>query len=679
MKRSDKHGKNRTGAYIAGAVILIAAAGGGYFYYQHYQETQAVEAGEKTVEQFVQALNKGDYNKAAEMTSKKAANKSALSEKEILDKYQNIYGAADVKGLQISNLKVDKKDDSTYSFSYKAKMNTSLGELKDLSYKGTLDRNDGQTTINWQPNLVFPEMEGNDKVSLTTQEAARGNIIDRNGEPLATTGKLKQLGVVPSKLGDGGEKTANIKAIASSFDLTEDAINQAISQSWVQPDYFVPLKIIDGATPELPAGATIQEVDGRYYPLGEAAAQLIGYVGDITAEDIDKNPELSSNGKIGRSGLEMAFDKDLRGTTGGKLSITDADGVEKKVLIEHEVQNGKDIKLTIDAKAQKTAFDSLGGKAGSTVATTPKTGDLLALASSPSYDPNKMTNGISQEDYKAYEENPEHPFISRFAAGYAPGSTFKMITAAIGLDNGTIDPNEVLTINGLKWQKDSSWGSYQATRVSSDVSQVDLKTALIYSDNIYAAQETLKMGEKKFRTGLDKFIFGEDLDLPISMNPAQISNEDSFNSDILLADTGYGQGELLITPIQQAAMYSVFINNGTLVYPKLIADKETKDKKNVISETAVQTIVPDLREVVQDVNGTAHSLSALGIPLAAKTGTAEIKEKQDVKGQENSFLFAFNLDNQGYMMVSMLENKEDDDSATKRASELLQYLNQNYQ
>ncbi|HFM5492896.1 TPA: penicillin-binding transpeptidase domain-containing protein [Enterococcus faecium] len=679
MKRSDKHGKNRTGAYIAGAVILIAAAGGGYFYYQHYQETQAVEAGEKTVEQFVQALNKGDYNKAAEMTSKKAANKSALSEKEILDQYQNIYGAADVKGLQISNLKVDKKDDSTYSFSYKAKMNTSLGELKDLSYKGTLDRNDGQTTINWQPNLVFPEMEGNDKVSLTTQEAARGNIIDRNGEPLATTGKLKQLGVVPSKLGDGGEKTANIKAIASSFDLTEDAINQAISQSWVQPDYFVPLKIIDGATPELPAGATIQEVDGRYYPLGEAAAQLIGYVGDITAEDIDKNPELSSNGKIGRSGLEMAFDKDLRGTTGEKLSITDADGVEKKVLIEHEVQNGKDIKLTIDAKAQKTAFDSLGGKAGSTVATTPKTGDLLALASSPSYDPNKMTNGISQEDYKAYEENPEHPFISRFATGYAPGSTFKIITAAIGLDNGTIDPNEVLTINGLKWQKDSSWGSFKTTRVSSDVSQVDLKTALIYSDNIYAAQETLKMGEKKFRTGLDKFIFGEDLDLPISMNPAQISNEDSFNSDILLADTGYGQGELLITPIQQAAMYSVFTNNGTLVYPKLIADKETKDKKNVISETAVQRIVPDLREVVQDVNGTAHSLSALGIPLAAKTGTAEIKEKQDVKGQENSFLFAFNLDNQGYMMVSMLENKDDDDSATKRASELLQYLNQNYQ
>lgn len=186
------------------------------------------------------------------------------------------------------------------------------------------------------------------------------------------------------------------------------------------------------------------------------------------------------------------------------------------------------------------------------------------------------------------------------------------------------------------------------------------------------------MGEKAFREGLNKFIFGKELDLPISMNPAQISNKDSFNSEILLADTGYGQGELLINPIQQATMYSVFANNGQLVYPKLVMDKETKVKKNVVGESAVQTILPDLKEVVQDANGTAHSLASLGIPLAAKTGTAEIKEKQDEKGQENSFLFAINPDTNGYLMVSMLENKAEGDSATNRAPELLQYLNQNY-
>ncbi|MBO0462173.1 penicillin-binding transpeptidase domain-containing protein [Enterococcus sp. DIV1298c] len=677
MKRSDRQKKKSTGIYIgAGIVVLLAAAGGGFFYYQHVQEQQAVKAGEKTIEGFIDSLNDENYEEAVK--SLKVQGNNDLTEQDVLEKYQNIYGAAEIRGIKLSDLSVTKKENDTYEFTYKAKMNTTLGELKDLAYEGTLTKDGDQTKINWQPNLIFPQMEGQDKVSLSTEVATRGEILDRNKQPLATTGKLKQLGVVPAKLGEGEEKTKNIKAIAEGFDLTEDSIEQAISQGWVQPDYFVPLKIIEGETPELPSGATIQEVDGRYYPLGEAAAQLIGYVGDITAEDIEKNPELSSTGKIGRSGLEMAYDKELRGTNGGKLSVTDEEGNEKAVLLQHEVKNGQDIQLTIDANAQKTAFDSLEGKPGSTVATAPKTGDLLALVSSPSYDPNKMTNGISQADYKAYEEDPNRPFISRFATGYAPGSTFKMITAAIGLDNGTLNPDEVLTINGLKWQKDSSWGSYQVTRVS-DVPQVNLKNALVYSDNIYMAQETLKMGEEAFRKGLGQFIFGEDLDLPIQMNPAQISNEDSFNSEILLADTGYGQGQLLINPIQQAAMYSVFANNGNLIYPRLVMDQETKDKKNVISESSVQTILPDLVDVVQDPNGTAHSLAALGIPLAAKTGTAEIKEKQDEKGQENSFLYAINPETNGYLVISMLENKEDGDSATNRAPALLQYLNQNYQ
>ncbi|MDB7087891.1 penicillin-binding transpeptidase domain-containing protein [Enterococcus mundtii] len=677
MKRSDRQKKKSTGIYTgAGIVVLLAAAGGGFFYYQHVQEQQAVKAGKQTIEGFIDSLNQENYEEAVK--SLQVENGSDLTEQDILEKYQNIYGAAEIRGIKLSNLSVTKKENDTYEFTYKAKMNTTLGELKDLAYEGTLSQEGDQTKINWQPNLIFPQMEGQDKVSLSTDIAARGEILDRNKQPLATTGKLKQLGVVPAKLGEGEEKTTNIKAIAEAFDLTEASIEQAISQGWVQPDYFVPLKIIEGETPELPSGATIQEVDGRYYPLGEAAAQLIGYVGDITAEDIEKNPELSSTGKIGRSGLEMAYDKELRGTNGGKLSVTDEEGNEKAVLLQHEVKNGQDIQLTIDANAQKTAFDSLDGKPGSTVATAPKTGDLLALVSSPSYDPNKMTNGISQDDYKAYEEDPNRPFISRFATGYAPGSTFKMITAAIGLDNGTLNPDEILTINGLKWQKDSSWGSYQVTRVS-DVPQVNLKNALVYSDNIYMAQETLKMGEEAFRKGLNQFIFGEELDLPIQMDPAQISNEDSFNSEILLADTGYGQGQLLINPIQQAAMYSVFANNGSLVYPRLVMDQETKDKKNVISESSVQTILPDLIDVVQDPNGTAHSLAALGIPLAAKTGTAEIKEKQDEKGQENSFLYAINPETNGYLVISMLENREEGDSATNRAPALLQYLNQTYQ
>lgn len=533
-----------------------------------------------------------------------------------------------------------------------------------------------QPKIDWAPNLIFPDMAGQDKVSISVDEAVRGEIVDRNKSPLAANGTLYQLGVIPGQLGDGEDKESRIKAIAKQFDLTEKAIQQALDQSWVQDDYFVPLKIVE-PTADLPTGASIQETAGRTYPLGEAAAQLIGYVGDITAEDVEKDDTLASNGKIGRSGLEAAFDKELRGKNGGKIAITDEKGTERKALIETKKTDGKTIQLTIDAKAQKIAFDSLKDQAGSTVVTEPTTGDLLVLASSPSFDPNKMTNGISQEDYGAYHNNKDLPFISRFATGYAPGSTFKTITAAIGLDNGTINPETVLSINGLKWQKDSSWGDYFVTRVS-DVASVNLRNALVYSDNIYMAQQTLAMGEDKFRAGLEKFIFGEELDLPIAMNPAQISNDKSFNSEILLADTGYGQGELLINPIQQAAMYSVFANQGSLVYPRLVMGAETKTKKELISPETISLINEDLKAVVTDENGTAHSLAALGLPLAAKTGTAEIKEKQDEKGQENSFLFAFDAQNQKYLMVSMLEDRQENSSATALAPDLLSYLSENY-
>lgn len=187
------------------------------------------------------------------------------------------------------------------------------------------------------------------------------------------------------------------------------------------------------------------------------------------------------------------------------------------------------------------------------------------------------------------------------------------------------------------------------------------------------------MGEKTFRAGLNKFVFGKDLDLPIAMEKAQISSKDSFDSEILLADTGYGQGQLLLNPIQQITAYSVFPNKGTMVYPKLIADKETKDTKDVIRASSAETITNDMQAVVSDENGTAHSLAALNIPLAAKTGTAEIKQKQDEKGQENSFLYAFDAEKQNYSVVEFLENKPEGTSATDLSKDLLTYLNQTYQ
>lgn len=657
--------------------LLLLLVVGGFFGYRYYDKQQRQNQAEKVVHSFIENLSKNKFDKLPSLILSDSAERNGYTNDQVAEKYQTIFSgidAANIKGSKIT-LSDDVKN-ADYQFTYQLSLTTSLGEIKDLNYSGTIKFEKEQPKIDWAPNLIFPDMAGQDKVSISVDEAVRGEIVDRNKSPLAANGTLYQLGVIPGQLGDGEDKESRIKAIAKQFDLTEKAIQQALDQSWVQDDYFVPLKIVE-PTADLPTGASIQETAGRTYPLGEAAAQLIGYVGDITAEDVEKDDTLASNGKIGRSGLEAAFDKELRGKNGGKIAITDEKGTERKALIETKKTDGKTIQLTIDAKAQKIAFDSLKDQAGSTVVTEPTTGDLLVLASSPSFDPNKMTNGISQEDYDAYHNNKDLPFISRFATGYAPGSTFKTITAAIGLDNRTINPETVLSINGLKWQKDNSWGDYFVTRVS-DVASVNLRNALVYSDNIYMAQQTLAMGEDKFRAGLEKFIFGEELDLPIAMNPAQISNDKSFNSEILLADTGYGQGELLINPIQQAAMYSVFANQGSLVYPRLVMGAETKTKKELISPETISLINEDLKAVVTDENGTAHSLAALGLPLAAKTGTAEIKEKQDEKGQENSFLFAFDAQNQKYLMVSMLEDRQENSSATALAPELLSYLSENY-
>lgn len=676
-RRTTPKPQKKTWLYIAISLGLLAAGAGGFFFYQQYQEKQQATQAEKALVSFTNTLKKEDFSKITDVLSADSLKKVEFTKEEVEQKYSSIYEGIGAAGISVSKAKVAKADSDTYSFSYTLSMTTSIGELKNLDYKGTIVFEDKKPKISWAPNLIFSEMAGKDKVSVNVDNAIRGEILDRNKQPLAQNGTVQQLGIIPGKLGTDAEKTANIAAIAQKFSIEVSDIESALNQSWVQPDYFVPLKTVD-ATDDLPTGAALQEVQGRTYPLGEAAAQLIGYVGDVTAEDIKKDPTVSSGSQIGKSGLEAALDKQLRGKDGGKITITDEDGNEKKVLLEDQKQDGTAVQLTIDSQAQQTAFAALNNEAGSTVVTQPKTGELLVLASSPSYDPNKMTNGISQAEYEAYANNTDLPFISRYTTGYAPGSTFKAITAAIGLENGTIKPEDTLAISGLKWQKDSSWGDYQVTRVS-EKNPVNLRDALVYSDNIYMAQETLKMGEETFRNGLNKFIFGEKLaDIPLAMNPAQISNEDSFNSEILLADTGYGQGELLINPIQQAAMYSVFANQGTLVYPKLLSATETKTKADVISNNSVAVINEDLKAVVTDENGTAHSLSSLNLPIAAKTGTAEIKQTQDEKGQENSFLLAFDTENSGYLMVSMLENRQNNNSATNIAPSLLNYLNQTY-
>lgn len=643
--------------------LIVIISGVSYYMVQQNAEQKA----EKQAQKFVKVLTQQQYDRLPSLVSNDSIKKYNYTNQSLIDKYTNIFNGIGAENIKISDMSVSKAKNGQFQFSYKLNLTTSLGKMPTLSYKGKLVKQGKDYVIDWSPDLVFPHMEATDKISFSEEDAIRGKILDKNGNELATNAEFRQAGIIPKELGEDAEKEKNMKAIAKQFDMTVKEIEAKLNQNWVKEDLFVPLKVIDNDQVKKITAVQYQAVDIRYYPLGEAASTMIGYTGKVTAEDLKKDATLSADAVIGKSGLERAYDKQLRGKNGGKISLINKDGKVKEVLLEAYREDGKDIQLTIDAKTQRKAYDALENATGASVIMRPKTGELLALVSKPSYDPNKMIRGISQKDYDAYMNDERKPFANRFTQRYAPGSTLKTVTASVALDAGTLTTDKTRKINGLKWQKDQSWGNYYVTRVS-NVPQVNLEKAFIYSDNIFFAQTGLDMGEDVLRKGFNQFIFGEKLDLPFSMEPAQISNKDKFQSQILLADTSYGQGQVLMSPIQQAVTYSAFASNGKVVYAHLLKDAKIKTKDAVSSKSA-EIVKKAMMQVIQNPNGTAHSLNGISPTLAAKTGTAELKQTQGTEGTENSFVVAFDTKKgHEFLVLSLVEDHK---KVGKTATELV--------
>ncbi|MDN5956809.1 MAG: cell division protein FtsI [Lacticaseibacillus paracasei] len=642
---------------VAAAIVIIAGGFGLYHWYQGKTEADAVQA---TAQTYTQAFAKRQYDKAVKQvdTSHLTGPGWHYTAKTLAARNQAVFDRVGASDIKITNVKTKKYDSKTYELTFTANMNTKIGKLSAQHYEAPIVKVGDNWRIQWSPRLLFPSMDGKDTVQIDLIAATRGQIYDRNNQLLAKNGDVTQAGLVPGKLGTGADRTANLEKIAAAWDVKVTSLETLLKQSWVTDDTFVPVKIVTDSP--VMTGAAYQTIGSRTYPLGEAAAQLIGYVGTATADDIRKDPTLTANSKIGKTGLEQIYDKQLRGTDGGQISIQNGDNIHP--LLTKKAVNGKSLKLTIDANQQKTAYTQLAGKAGSVVTMNPTNGELLTLASSPSYDPNAFVNGISQTDYDKYANNTSLPFLSRFAQRYAPGSTFKMLTAAIALQNKTITPDTTKSISGLKWQKDSSWGDYKVTRTV-DAASENMTQALVNSDNIWFAQVALKMGASAYLKGLAP-LFKTQADLPLTMKKAQISNSGKLASETLLADTAYGQGQLLLSPIEQAAMYSTIANGGTMQQPTFIQGTKGKRTSSVLQANAANTVKTALTHVVSDQAGTAHNLAIDGHTIAAKTGTAELKQKQDTDGKENGFLVAMDADKNTYLTVALIEGTGSDDVVT---------------
>ena len=616
-------------------------------------------------------IEKGAYDKMYGMLDEES--KANISKKDFVTRNQKIYEGIEAKNVKIS-VKDAKKTDGGEKVSYLTSMDSVAGKIEfENQAMCTRDSYFDEFKLSWDDSLIFPDMKDTDKVSVSTSQAVRGQILDRNGNMLAGPGTAPSVGLVPGKMSEN--KEADIAQLAGLLGMTEEEINSRLSAAWVTPDSFVPLKTLNSQqSQELTeqlltiAGVLINDTEVRTYPLGEKAAHLIGYVQSVTAEDLEehKGEGYTSSSVIGKSGIEGLYEKELKGENGVKISIMTEDGVEKNVVASVDKQDGENIRLTIDSDLQGLVYDQFREDKSCSVAMNPFTGEVLALVSTPAYDDNEFILGMSGERWDQLNNDENKPLYNRFRQVWCPGSSFKPITAGIGLTTGTINPDEDYGSEGLSWQKDESWGDYHVTTLH-EYSPVNLENALIYSDNIYFAKAALNIGADNLMKSLKLLGFGQELPFEIKMSQSQYANDGgTIDSEIQLADSGYGQGQILINPLHLATLYTSILNDGNVIRPYLTYSETPKSEvwiAQAFSSDAASRVKTALEKVVNTPEGTGYGAHREDIALAGKTGTAEIKADQnDTTGTELGWFGVFTEDaaaQKPVLLMSMVEDVKD--------------------
>ncbi len=411
--------------------------------------------------------------------------------------------------------------------------------------------------------------------------------------------------------------------------------------------------------------ATTNENGEREYPYGKVVAHLIGYVRGISSEELEahKGEGYTESSIIGKTGLELAFEDRLRGKNGTGIYIVDANEATLETIAETDIEDGEDIRTTIDIELQQEIYNEFDGDNGLSVAINPKTGEVLAMVSTPSFDSNKFITGFTDEEWNELSSDENTPMFARYESTWAPGSSFKPITGAVGLTTDSFTATEDFGPSGLRWQEDSSWGDFYVTTLTTYSGAANLRNALIYSDNIYFAKAALKIGGSNFADALKKIGFGKEMDFPIAMSESQFGSNNEFTSNSDLANSGYGQGKVLVNPLHVASIYSAFVNDGNMIKPHIEYSEETEYWiEDAFTEDAADEIRDDLIQVVNSPNGTGYEARISGVTIAGKTGTAELKSSKDEDGEElgwfNAIVISDEEDEQ-LLTINMIENVED--------------------
>lgn len=604
---------------------------------------------------------------------------------DFIDRYEKIYHDLNIKDVNIDFTPFEyEKNQTSITVPIEVSMDSIAGSI-DFTYDITLesyvnkDEKIDSWLIEWDPGLIFPQLVDDGKIKIETEEANRGEIFDRNEMPLAINDTAYEVGIVPELFED---KDAELKKIDPLLHMKVKDIKEIIEADWVQPEHFVPLKTIPKSDEDtlkklkrIPS-IVLQETNGRTYPYADVLVHLIGYIGKVNEEDLEEfsDGDYKEDDSIGKRGLERLYEETLRGETGINIIVETLDELgnpQHETLAEKPVKHGENVHLTIDISLQELLFERYDDDLkGTAAAVHPNTGEVLALVSSPSYDPITLTYGINQSDWDELMEDEDNPFLNRFTATFAPGSVIKPVTGAIGLQNNSITHEEGIEINGLRWS------DYNVKRVSVSNGPVTLDDALIRSDNIYFAMKAVEMGNDEMVEGLEKFGFGEPLPLDYPFSASQISNSGDLENNTLRANTGYGQGEIEVNVLHMALLYTPILNEGNLTKPILLTNENKGEiwKENLLTEEDANKLKESLRKVVTE--GTASSINNQGIAISGKTGTAELKMGTDVSGQENGWFVGYPTEEEDLIVAMLIEEAEHLGTSSYVAQQVAAVLNE---
>ncbi len=546
---------------------------------------------------------------------------------------------------------------------------------------------DGLWRIAWTDGLILPELADGGTLLFDGAFPSRGNIYDRNGRGLAVRGDAIAVGVQPGLITD---RPTVVKILSEALSLRASEIEAKLDAA--RPDWYVPLG--EAAAADLqPKLAALQSLQGvilspyntRFYPDGGIAPQVIGYLGQITPEALAEYQSRGYTGdeRVGQSGLEAWGEQMLAGQRGGRLVVVKADG-SQVVIAESQRRPAQSITTTLDVDLQLAAQEALVGFRGAIVVLDPKTGAVLAMASSPSYDPNLFDptnrNSVGQTDILTDDANPL--LLRATQSAYPPGSVFKIAVAGAGLASGQIDADTIINC-GNTWSglgPNAVKYNWTFDRGIAAPGPINVTQALAFSCNPFFYQLGLDMDAANADTLprlVRQFGFGEVTGIGQVPEAAGLIPDpewklQTYNDPWRPGDAvnmGIGQGFVLVTPLQIARMIAAVANGGTFYRPQLVlrvappdgpATLELKPESQgrlPLTPDQLATVRAGLEWVTREKGGTArHRFLNLNIPVSGKTGTAQAPNNDAPHAWFAGYTEAERPDRPDFAAVVMLEN-----------------------